>query len=312
MLGRSRQTFVDRLSNQVNKELMNYSDFYRFLVSLGVLLMGMAFVLPWLFLREPFNLLLEVSRSQTLTPAAQHILAVRQRWLDFAYVILPWISGASFVLGVVVSSVGLKKWWKKQRDVIDPMEVASLRSMTEKQIADKAKAEMEEEPAIPELVKTPEPSSALVANYRRAEERVAAKLADLFPTRAVDVLMNMVLDDVEYDSILRSKVPGWDWVVEAKYISKGFHSGWLRAVISSVVARTATYVRAARRQAKAILVIVVRSDDLVEKAMETIRGEPMLAIRTARRRVYATVVSESQLNDPNYTLKFPILDPRAD
>jgi hypothetical protein len=312
MLGLSRQTSIDGLSKQVNEKLMNYSDFYRFLVSLGVLLMGMAFVFPWLFLREPFNLLLEVSKSATLTPAAQHILAVRQRWLDFAYVLLPWISGASFILGVAVSSVGLSKWWKKQRDVIDPMEVASLRSMTETQIAEKAQAEMEEGLATPAPIKTTGLPLAQVASYRRVEEQVAAKLADLFPTRAVDVLMNMALDDVEYDAILRSKVPGWDWVVEVKYISKGFHSGWLRAVISSVVARTATYVRAARRQAKAILVIVVGSDDLVEKAMDTIRGEPMLAIRSARRRIYAAVVSESQLSNPNYTLNFPILDPRAD
>jgi len=79
--GGRRQTCV---SNKVSKDLMNYSDFYRFLVSLGVLLMGMAFVLPWLLLRESSNLLLDASKIAALTPAAQHILAVRQQWLDFA------------------------------------------------------------------------------------------------------------------------------------------------------------------------------------------------------------------------------------
>ena len=67
-IGLSRRTSTDCVSNKVSKDLMNYSDFYRFLVSLGVLLMGMAFVLPWLLLRESSNLLLDASKIAALTP----------------------------------------------------------------------------------------------------------------------------------------------------------------------------------------------------------------------------------------------------
>lgn len=37
-------------------ENLNYNDFNKFLVSLGVILIGLALLLPWIFLRESYTL----------------------------------------------------------------------------------------------------------------------------------------------------------------------------------------------------------------------------------------------------------------
>jgi hypothetical protein len=56
---------------------IEYGDFYKFVVSLDIALVLAAILVPWLFLREPFDLMIEVSRLSQLTPAAQQIVLLR-------------------------------------------------------------------------------------------------------------------------------------------------------------------------------------------------------------------------------------------
>ena len=60
---------------------IEYGDFYKFIVSLGIALVLAAILVPWLFLREPFDLMIEASRLSGLTPTAQQIVLLRQAHL---------------------------------------------------------------------------------------------------------------------------------------------------------------------------------------------------------------------------------------
>jgi hypothetical protein len=82
---------------------IEYGDFYKFVVSLGIALVLAAILVPvpWLFLREPFDLMVEASRLGQLTPTAQHIVSVRQTYLFRLLPIVPWFSFSVLVMGVV-------------------------------------------------------------------------------------------------------------------------------------------------------------------------------------------------------------------
>ena len=47
---------------------LDYQDYYRFVVSLGLFLTAAAVIVPWLFLREPFDLHITAKELAELTP----------------------------------------------------------------------------------------------------------------------------------------------------------------------------------------------------------------------------------------------------
>ena len=55
-----------------------YSDFYKFIASAGIALIILSAFVPWLFLREPFDLFQTESGISQLTPLAQEVIATRQ------------------------------------------------------------------------------------------------------------------------------------------------------------------------------------------------------------------------------------------
>lgn len=78
---------------------LEYGDFYKFVASAGIALVAGAFAVPWLFLREPFDLAIETSKLKTLTPIAQGAVTLRQ---EIVADILPWLPWVSAVLAILV------------------------------------------------------------------------------------------------------------------------------------------------------------------------------------------------------------------
>jgi hypothetical protein len=50
---------------------LEYGDYYKFVASAGIALIAGAVVVPWMFLREPFDLAVEASKIGLLTPDAR-------------------------------------------------------------------------------------------------------------------------------------------------------------------------------------------------------------------------------------------------
>jgi hypothetical protein len=66
--------------------------------------------LPWLFLREPFDLLVAVSKLNSLTPLARDVVLHRQ-WLIAGIIrFIPYASSASGIAGIGLTLYGLIGW----------------------------------------------------------------------------------------------------------------------------------------------------------------------------------------------------------
>ena len=74
---------------------LEYGDYYKFIASAGIALIAGAVIVPWMFLREPFDLAIEASKIALLTPDAQNIVHARQHLIATTISYLPLASGVS-------------------------------------------------------------------------------------------------------------------------------------------------------------------------------------------------------------------------
>jgi hypothetical protein len=206
-----------------------YSDLYKFISSLGIILIAFAVLLPWLFLREPFETHLSAEEIDALTQTAQTLIGYRQTTALWFYQYIPWISLAlsSFGLGVLIC--GLKLWWGKQKllDQSDKYDLElkehEIRSLSPAELAEKAIEETFREEGF-----TTEASEKVraVQEHFRTEELVFNKLIECFGPA---VLKDQLIGTSRVDGILmmRAKVRAVIEVKRVKNISKakGFEHG---------------------------------------------------------------------------------------
>ena len=93
---------------------LEYGDYYKFFVSCGIALIIVSIGLPWLFLHESFDLLLESSKLSALTKTAQTVITQRQNIVAFMLNVIPFVSPVFFGTGVLMSVYGLWRWSGRQ------------------------------------------------------------------------------------------------------------------------------------------------------------------------------------------------------
>jgi hypothetical protein len=227
---------------------LEYSDLYKFLVSLGVVLISLSLVAPWLFLRESFDTLIKASDISDLTPTAQALLTYRQHAALWFIRNIWWISLLLAIGGLLPLAAGIVLWVRKQR-LLDrreeiearkvSLEVEKLRRevepLTPIEIAMKGIGEVEEEIKAEEALESSVISSieSRVQEYLRVEEIFLNKLITCYGEERV--LIQQRIEEAIYDAILMSDNPGvMDVVFEVKRLTRHFSLDRLQATIDQV------------------------------------------------------------------------------
>lgn len=203
-----------------------YSDLYKFMVSLGVILLSFAILLPWLFLREPFDGLVTASQITELTSTAQTLVISRQTtglWLIRNIV---WISSIPAVIGCLALGGGLYLWQRKQKNIDqkDELELEKLRlevqNMSPEQIALKVVRETEEQ-VQDRSIEESQPTETvekinIINKYFEIERGLVEKLNVCFG--APNVRSNQQIGDNQIDMIVR--IGSYERLfIEVKYIT---------------------------------------------------------------------------------------------
>ena len=129
---------------------IEYGDLYKFLVSVGVILIGFAVLIPYFYLKEDFGLCVPQSDMARFGPEVRQIIRTKQQLLLRVQNYVPYLSLAMFATGTLSVTAGLCKWSRRQRqaDVKFDLEVERLdlqiRALSPEETKEKIAREVDE------------------------------------------------------------------------------------------------------------------------------------------------------------------------
>ncbi len=275
-----------------------YGDFYKFVASLGIGLVGLAILAPWLFLREPFDLLLTQSDLTSLTPLAQSIIAQRQSLVQNLINAIPWFSLITFPLGLIILGAGGFMWFNKSQRITDELNQIN-KKLLEKQLSPLTSTEVTErktEEAKAELIEGAENIGEVVRNALGAEEKLVAALRRCFG-QTHEVLANRRLGSVTFDVVLLAKESTYkDFIVDIKTVRKGFKYAWVRDNVIKMVYASLLYQKDMNRESVPILFIIGPERLLSTVDMEDYTGRINREVTSLSSRATIAFAIEEELD----------------
>ncbi len=211
---------------------LEFGDLYKFVVSVGIALISLAFIVPWLFLKEPFDLFKTKEELTHISAVARIAIQHRQEAVDVISKCAPWFALTSFGAGTLMVFFGLRGWYANQLllDERARIEVQlarlSLRDSTSDEIEDIAERDFEAQ--VETSARTVTASNAFQRSYLDIEDQVAQAFTSAYAAK-YDVERQKIIGGVHVDLLLRGRAKlSKDVLVEVKWIRSGFNYGWLR------------------------------------------------------------------------------------
>jgi hypothetical protein len=252
---------------------LEHGDYYKFIASAGIALLAGSVVVPWMFLREPFDLTIEASKIALLTSDAQNIIHTRQHLIAITINYLPLTSGFMAVVGTFLTGLGLYPWRSRQsvRDRNEDLQNAKLdkdlQAMTPEQIETKAENDFEDAEEL-EPVPTAVQSRSVASSALAVEQALLGRISSCLGS-SMKVMSNQRLGNIEFDAIIRAKSTK-RIILEIKYIRKGFNRGWLSETVKGLASRMALYTKTFDESTSGLVLVVIATTNspLSRKVME--------------------------------------------
>lgn len=255
---------------------LEYSDFYKFLASLGIVMIALAILAPWLLLRESFDVSLKSSEISELPPTAQTLISYRQHIALRFVKNIWWVSGILLLLGLVTLCTGVILWWAKKQHFLDQKDELGaekakvdlekarreLASMSAGEIVAKGVKKAEEETRTGEITEQPTVSliTSRVQEYLEVEQVFLEKLVDCFGEETV--LTQQKIGQTSYDAILLSDDPRLtDVIFEVKRLTRNFDSGRVDEIVQQLVLSTHTYRETTHRDVTTVALFIIPQED---------------------------------------------------
>ncbi len=244
-----------------------YNDLNKFYVSIGVFLIGLTFIIPWLFLRENFDLYIKASELSEYTDEAQDIIQQRQSLIKIISFIIPIVSSISLIAGFYLSFIGIKGWRNIQNLIEEremmmnkklSLEITGLTKEEKLEKVDKDIQIIEKENEF-KKVKKDEPDDYLVSfkrNYlhynTKFQELVTHHLSDEFK-----IYKDFRIENFEYDMVLKSPLlMDYDYIFEIKYYESLISQTYLKSEMHQLNESLNNYKEKVKLNAKARLIFL--------------------------------------------------------
>jgi hypothetical protein len=269
---------------------LDFGDFYKFLCSLGLLLLGAAAVLPWLFLREHSTTLVHETELEKLTPTAKALVVSQQETLSTIVDAVPLLSIVVAICGVASLLVGGVMWARRQRVVDEQQRLAvektkaEIRQLPFDERVARAEKEAKEEARASEAPEAttsqggghpdpfrPDPSRVFIAEAMRVEASVGAALEQLVGTQG-KVFSQVMIGRTSYDTVVQYPSEGPpDLVVEVKFFTQAFRRDRIAMAVDKVQRQLDDYVRAFGKAARGVVLCAAPAVVLQDGGAEAVR-----------------------------------------
>ncbi|WP_043931102.1 hypothetical protein [Bacillus sp. EB01] len=229
---------------------IDFSDVHKFLVSVGLGTIVFAFLLPWLFLKEEFNLYLEKDTVAKYTDDSQKVIHLKNSILIDLFSNLHWITILFLAIGLFLIGVGIFHWWRKQKEfdkgqVLDNMNKELTNKKLKKELEDTTPSEkasavlneinadlfgtasaatsdsiVPENPISQKTSVTSTESVEIVKAYNRIEHITVGKITEKYSNKYEVVLDKKILN-LNLNILLLGRTNDFsDRIIEIKYRSQ--------------------------------------------------------------------------------------------
>ena len=266
---------------------IEYGYLYKFLVSVGVILIGFAVLIPYFYLKEDFGLCVPQSDMARFEPEVRQIIRTKQQLLLRVQNYVPYLSLAMLATGLLSVAAGLYKWSRRQRkaDAKFDLEVKRLdlqiRALSPEETKEKIAREVDEiTRQEPSGAKKPDKPSGPVqagerARYISEYYDVERAVIESFEKRLSDRKeyeikpQTEIGDRLHLDMLLLSRDNGLrsDKIIEIKYFRNGLNGKYVFDIVRQMNTCLCRYRGLTGRRAAPVLLIVYnRERDSAESA----------------------------------------------
>ncbi|MDO8446496.1 MAG: hypothetical protein Q7T53_10425 [Deltaproteobacteria bacterium] len=260
---------------------IEYGDINKFLVSIGLVLIGLAILTPYLYLKEDFGLYIEKEAIDKFQEPIQHIITKKQEQVIGIQKIIPKVSFLLLLLGITSSFIGLKRWFKRQAKIDEKFDKEirildiEIESLTPEEKEEKAKKEVQEI----ELEEVTQPVSTQkislqtktpFQDYIRIEQDIV-RVFENYKSPNFEILSQQRIGNkFEVDILLKAKPKTYsDRIVEIKYFRNQLPQSIIQKTLYQLNTYISYYKNAARKQVIPVLLIVynneiIDSDDILK------------------------------------------------
>lgn len=237
-----------------------FGDLNRFLVSSGIVLVSLAIIVPWLFLKEPMGVVFNEKDFVALEKTSRLLVSSRQDQVIRITRILPYLSSGLFAVGLILSTIGLWRWSgiQKIHDAKERIALAvdenHLRKMTEADVAEKLDKEAEEEQRV-----NPKPLATQNFHtvYQLTEAMIASRLAQI-TSSTYTLFQEYRVGRTFIDILLRANnVSSPDYVLEIKYRRGSLAASDLERSYFQSINAAETVEKTSNRKVRSKLIIVL-------------------------------------------------------
>ena len=213
---------------------VNYDSFYKFLVSLGIIMCTLPVTILLFLFTDSFNLQISEADLSEYTKTAQNVIRMKQftpllieKWYTWL------ISAIFFLAGFFLICLGMKKWYqlqkfddiRKKREAQEAMEAIKKHTtdMSDEQIIQKNAFDMSDEQII-QNHNIPESTNSIAMKGFLVKQKYFNFVKST--KRTYLIKRNIIIGRCEYDIVAFSnRLFEKDYVYEIKYMRKGITSG---------------------------------------------------------------------------------------
>ena len=241
---------------------LQYDSFYKFLVSLGMLLITLP-VLAYLYILNTNYKLISQNDYDNLSEISIQRMNDNLKLLDFTTTIMPVVSIVLIVTGLVLIIIGCCKWYSIQKELDEQIKSDTItKKINATQLSSSETVEKVANEISTEQNNSTNVSSDRVVRYMQIEDNCYKYFSKKLSRRYL-LKQNLRIGRLEYDIIALSKHTKNDLIFEIKYWTiTNITNNRLEHLITNVKYMCENYKSNTDRNCKSVIVIVAPKEKI--------------------------------------------------
>ncbi len=245
-------------------EKLQYDSFYKFLVSLGAVLIATPMLGFYYLLTGNYFAVTSIDNFNNLTCVSQNIVLKQQEVLKVVVEFMPPVLGSLIVIGFFCILYGAIKWRSIQIELDEQtrldtkIKYANYTQLSPTEILEKAVKELDEDKSeIEAAIPTPfyYKNGESIRKYLDIERRFFNEIVKQL-SNCYDVKQNVRIGSYELDIIAISRQDSFDLIYEIKYYKTSDNANSLRQALAALSKSGAMYEQTSHRHVRMFLIVV--------------------------------------------------------